>query len=396
MAKCISCGKSGLFVRLDSSGYCAKCSRYFREIEGKKRLEEEKKRQLEEERKKEESRLRKIYESTLVNIDSLQIINMDLVRKSKEKFIAIDLETTGLSPVFDKIIQLSVTIFNDGKVYDSFSTYVNPGMHISDAASRVNHITDSMVLDAPSEKEAIKKIIQYLGNSAFQGHELFVSHNVGFDMQFLKNALKRSGINAHLICFDTLFASRKIIGQQIKSKKLSSVADFLGIKYTDLHDAAVDSALSGEIFIKLMELTKIKLNEKYSAMTQLEYDTCVWFKEMLDRKGCDTKLLCFNSTSYLTVYCYSAVLKFKPRAKKPYVIVSGRHPLPDGLNFSPCPKSEGDGFLRYHYNSVSELELIEDVLKDRYQRVYTSIIHDVESSNQMRTAADFIFEHITV
>ena len=64
-------------------------------------------------------------------------------------YVVFDLETTGLSPETDGIIEISAVKVRGGKVTDSFSTLVNPGRHIPAAASRVNGLTDSMVADAP-------------------------------------------------------------------------------------------------------------------------------------------------------------------------------------------------------------------------------------------------------
>ena len=396
MAKCIDCGRKGLFLKLDTSGRCRECSYRFRKLEDQQKIIEQQKIAEEARRKKEEAQQKSIFESTIVKLNPIRIINRDLIRKCNQKFIAIDLETTGLSSSSDRIIQLSAATFINGNLCNTFSTYINPGIPIPRAASSVNNITDEMVSNAPEEKKAIKDFIHYLGDSPFKGEELFIAHNADFDINFLKNALKRSGINACLTYFDTLYASRKILGQKLKSKKLNSVADFFNIRYAALHNASIDSALCGEIFIRLMQTKENDLLEKYSNITKLEEDICIWFKEMLEKKGCDTSLLCFNLTSYLTVYCYSAVLKFKAKAKKPYVIVSGRHPLPDGLSFFPCTKSEGEGFLRYYFNDVSELEPLSNVLKDRYERVYVSTMDQIKNSDQERFAADFIYDHLTV
>ena len=67
-------------------------------------------------------------------------------------YIAFDVETTGLSPISDRIVEIGATIFQNGIVQRVFSSLVNPGISISQSASAVNHITNSMLNSAPSEK----------------------------------------------------------------------------------------------------------------------------------------------------------------------------------------------------------------------------------------------------
>ena len=68
-------------------------------------------------------------------------------------YIAFDVETTGLSPISDRIVEIGAVVFQNGTVQRVFSSLVNPGISISQSASAVNHITNSMLNSAPSEKE---------------------------------------------------------------------------------------------------------------------------------------------------------------------------------------------------------------------------------------------------
>ena len=69
-------------------------------------------------------------------------------------YVVFDLETTGLSPETDEIIEISGIRVRDGKAVEEFSTLVNPGRSIPYAATRINGITDKMVQDAPVLKDA--------------------------------------------------------------------------------------------------------------------------------------------------------------------------------------------------------------------------------------------------
>ena len=80
-------------------------------------------------------------------------------------YIAFDVETTGLSPISDRIVEIGATIFQNGTVQRVFSSLVNPGISISQSASAVNHITNSMLNSAPSEKEVYSQLVDFLGDA---------------------------------------------------------------------------------------------------------------------------------------------------------------------------------------------------------------------------------------
>lgn len=84
------------------------------------------------------------------------------IEKAKNKFIAIDFETTGLSPYSDRIIEVGAVIFENGTIVNRFESLINPGMSIPVAVQRVNHISNDMVKDAPNEASIIKNWLNLL------------------------------------------------------------------------------------------------------------------------------------------------------------------------------------------------------------------------------------------
>lgn len=94
-------------------------------------------------------------------------------------FAVIDVETTGLKPAKDRIVEVSAIRFDGWEPVGRFSTLVNPEMHIPDDAARIHGITDEDVTDAPVIEDVIESL------SAFVGPATVVGHNVKFDLQFL-------------------------------------------------------------------------------------------------------------------------------------------------------------------------------------------------------------------
>src|SRR5512143_2424708 len=96
--------------------------------------------------------------------------------------IAVDLETTGLDPERDAIIEIGAVRFNGKRVEDEFSTLVNPGRHIPEFISALTGIDDAMVRQAPRLRDVTGELEAFVGDSPVLGH------NVRFDAGFLQRA----------------------------------------------------------------------------------------------------------------------------------------------------------------------------------------------------------------
>ena len=102
-------------------------------------------------------------------------------------YVAFDLETTGLIPGVDQILELAAVMFDGGRVLDCFQRLVDPGTPIPQAASRVNGITNLMVSGAPPVEEALPGFLRFLGRGTP------VAHNATFDVGFIAAEASRSG-----------------------------------------------------------------------------------------------------------------------------------------------------------------------------------------------------------
>ena len=114
------------------------------------------------------------------------------IQKTKEKagsmarlnlyakdYVVFDLETTGLSPEKDEIIEISAIKVRNGQVNSIFSTLVNPGRPIPDRATAINGITDEMVLNKPTLKDALKDFLDFAGDDILVGHNIHNFDKIG-------------------------------------------------------------------------------------------------------------------------------------------------------------------------------------------------------------------------
>ena len=103
-------------------------------------------------------------------------------------FTVFDVETTGMSPVRDRIVEIgAVRVDRDG-VWTRFETLVNPGMPIPYQVTRVHGIDDRMVAGAPSFSDAAYRFLDFARGSKL------VAHNARFDLSFLQESLARVGL----------------------------------------------------------------------------------------------------------------------------------------------------------------------------------------------------------
>lgn len=149
----------------------------------------------------------------------------------RSSYIIIDTETTGLNPYSDKIIQLSAIKYDtNGRPIDSFSTYINPGRPIPPSATKINGITDKMVLHAPFAEQICDKFLSFLGDS------LLVGYNVTFDLRFLEQTFQSFSGRSYV---DVLTIARQRL--TLPNYKLETVASSFAFQpKTAFHDALTD------------------------------------------------------------------------------------------------------------------------------------------------------------
>lgn len=157
----------------------------------------------------------------------------DFTKVSKSRYVAFDLETTGLDAMTCDIIEIGAVRVENGVITEEFSQLVNPGYSIPYAASSVNHITDDMVADQPAIYEVLPSFL------SFVGEDVLVAHNAPFDLRFLAQACLRNRFRVPTSYFDTMKLAR--YWPESKSKKLTALASCAGIEPENAHRALSDA-----------------------------------------------------------------------------------------------------------------------------------------------------------
>lgn len=157
-----------------------------------------------------------------------------------QNYVVVDTETTGVNMQSGRIVELSAIRFEGFAPVEAWTTLVNPGKHIPEAATAVNGITDDMVADAPTLASVAPSFLDFVGDAPIVGH------NLEFDLKFLY----ASGVDLlqdKRKLYDTWPLSRKAFPGQI-NYKLSTIAALCGLPTEGAHGSLFDCYMSGKVF----------------------------------------------------------------------------------------------------------------------------------------------------
>jgi DNA polymerase III subunit epsilon len=177
----------------------------------------------------------------------------------KQKFVVIDVETTGLDYENDRVTEIALIKVENNKVKQEFSSLINPEKFISPYITELTGITNELVFNEPKFIDIIPKIKDYLNSDGI----ILGGHNVSFDKRFLNEELQRCGeeeIKIKTVCTGKIGRRLNI---PIPSKSLSNLARYFRIKLTKRHRALEDAKATAEILIKFIET----LSTRYSVQT---------------------------------------------------------------------------------------------------------------------------------
>ena len=174
------------------------------------------------------------------------------IRKLVPNFIVLDFETTGLSNNTDEIIQVAAVRYENFEEKEKFVTFVKPTKSIPYDATEINGISNDDVKDAPSIKEILPQLLEFLKD------DIIVAHNASFDMKFLLSAMYKEEIEYRKFkAIDTLALSRKHI-DFTKNHKLPTLKSFLKLNHLKSHDALHDCYVTAELYKYCYEESLVK------------------------------------------------------------------------------------------------------------------------------------------
>lgn len=187
------------------------------------------------------------------------------------KYLFFDLETTGFSHVSDKVIEIAAAVYDEdlGEIIDTFQTFINPGVTISEKITEITSITNEMVKNAPTEQRGFELFDEFVKKHS---PDVLAGHNIkSFDIKWVdvRNDRFNTNINTNITLVDTLEMVRAtakkglLVGYNFTTKtgRPSFTLQNL-MKYFELGEQnhrAIDDVLNNVVVFK--KLTKLEKND---------------------------------------------------------------------------------------------------------------------------------------
>ena len=153
----------------------------------------------------------------------------------------VDVETTGLDPKNDRVIEVGVVHMRGGEILESWGHLIDPERDIPDVVVQITGIQQSDVDGKPTFRDIIDELRSRLTD------RVFVAYNLGFDSAFLKSEFDRARVPwPESPCLDPLVFAREF-HKDAGSKRLGKVAERLGIELLEAHRAVNDAEVAGKV-----------------------------------------------------------------------------------------------------------------------------------------------------
>ena len=156
-------------------------------------------------------------------------------------YIAFDLETTGLSPEADQIIEIGALKVRDGKIVDRFMEFLKPDKPISSMITGITGITNAMVANARDIETIIRDFVKFCED------DVLIGHNIMFDYKFCKLYAQKYGYSFEKKGIDTLKIARKV-HKDFDSKSLGVLCEHYDIKNQAAHRAYHDALATAKLY----------------------------------------------------------------------------------------------------------------------------------------------------
>lgn len=165
-----------------------------------------------------------------------------------EKYIVVDLETTGLDPYSGcEIIEIGVTEIINNKIGRNYSRFVKPKGIIPSHITGITNIDNDMVKDAEPIETVLPRFRKYISDTTI------IAHNAKFDLKFLNYYLKLLDLEpiTNYVC--TLEMLKRCKSYKGKNKKLATACEYYNIVNENAHRANSDTLATAKLFLKIKD-----------------------------------------------------------------------------------------------------------------------------------------------
>ena len=187
------------------------------------------------------------------NLDDRVAVHGDLDQSFDEEIVCFDIETTGLKVATEAITEIGAVVLKNGQITDTFQTFVNPHRRLTPEIIGLTGITDAMLSDAPSLKEALTAFLKFVN-----GRPL-AAHNAPFDISFIRAGCEKVGLDFDPTYIDSLILAQNLL-PELHKYKLDIVAEHLDLPAFNHHRASDDAGMVGYMLVPFFEKMRSELH----------------------------------------------------------------------------------------------------------------------------------------
>ena len=178
-------------------------------------------------------------------------------------FVVLDVETTGLSPAHDHVIEIAALRLRHGGIAETFQTLIDPGVGVPLEITRLTGLTDGALHGQPRFEQVVEPLL------AFLDADPLVAHNALFDYSFVREECRRAGYAYTARTFCTARLGRRLL-PALRRQSLDALLRALGIEAPDRHRAASDAQATAAAFLALLPLAEAEGARTPSALYRLQ------------------------------------------------------------------------------------------------------------------------------
>lgn len=210
-----------------------------------------------------------------------------------DSYTLIDIETTGLSSMYDEIIELSAIKVRENKIVNTFSSLIKPKYRIDGFITELTGITNEMVQNAPRIKSIIQDYINFISD------DIVIGYNINFDINFIyDNYLECKKLEFNNNFIDLMRICRKLC--LLQNHKLKTVAEYYNISTDGHHRGLTDCNITFEIY----NAVKNEILSKYTCANEFYKNNWLTEKKAKDiitsNKDFDTSHIFYNKVCAFT------------------------------------------------------------------------------------------------
>lgn len=167
-----------------------------------------------------------------------------------DNYVLVDIETTGLSPRTDEIIEIGAIKVKENKIIDTYNTLIKIDRNLNPFITKLTGITNKMLETGKERDKALEEFVDFTGN------EIIMGHNVNFDINFIYDKCL-SYLDYYLSndFVDTMRIAKHIL-PDIQNYKLGTLANYFGVDYRSAHRGLKDVEITYEVYNKLKDCYK--------------------------------------------------------------------------------------------------------------------------------------------